>query len=197
MPIKVITPPAALLTLADLRLHLKLDTSGGTHPDDALVSAALMGAHRFAEHYTQVSLGSQTLELALDAFPSSSSDAAGSTIQLPRGPVTGITSVKYIDTAGTLQTISASDYALDDYSMPPRLYPAYSKTWPATRPIFNSVLVRYVAGATLLDEAVRNALLLIVAHLYENRTNVVQGAVPTEVPMGAKTFLDTVRVWSM
>jgi len=44
MSVKVITPPAALFTLADLRLHLKLDATGGVHADDALISAAALGA---------------------------------------------------------------------------------------------------------------------------------------------------------
>jgi len=51
--------------------------------------------------------------------------------------------------------------------MPPRLYPAFGTSWPITRDAFDSVLVRYVAGAAALDEAVRNALLLIVGRLYE------------------------------
>lgn len=186
MAIKVITPPAALLTAAELNLHLKLDSATAT-ADATLVSACLMAAHRYAEHYTQVSLGSQTLELALDAFPDGP-------IELPRGPVTGVTSVQYIDTVEDEITLDSSAYGLDDYSVPAWLTVAYGTEWPDTLDTVNAVKVRYVAGAATLDEAVRAALLLIVGHLYANRENVAPGNL-SEVPMGANVLLDTVKVW--
>jgi uncharacterized phiE125 gp8 family phage protein len=193
MAIKIITPPAALLTLADLRLHLKLDTTGGVHADDSLIAAQLAAAHEYCEHYTGRSYGSQTLELALDAFPSGP-------IQLPRGPVTGVTSVTYIDSAQVTVVLSNAMYALDDYSAPAWLTFAYNTVWPDTLAAPNAVKVRYVAGASTLPSAVRAALLLIVGHLYEHRESVSSGnlASPslTIVPMGVDALLDTQREWS-
>ena len=103
----------------------------------------LEAAFAYCEHYTGRSLGSQTLELALDEFP------AGD-IQLPQGPVTSITSVKYYDTAEVLQTMDSADYSLDDYSDPQWLSPAYDTEWPDTLATVNAVKVRYVAGAATL-----------------------------------------------
>lgn len=191
MAIKVITAPDPVLELPALRLHCKLDPVDAAHPDDDELSRALAGAHRYAEHYTQTSIGEQLLELALDAFPLSA-------ITLPRGPVSGITSVKYIDQAGVLQTLASGDYKLDTHSTPARLLPAYGTSWPSTRCEVNAVLIQYNAGqaAADIDQAVISALLLITGHLYENREDSTPGTL-NNIPLGADTLLDTVKVWSM
>lgn len=191
MAIKVITAPVPVLDLPALRLHCKLDPVDAANPDDDELSRALAGAHRYAEHYTQTSIGEQVLELALDAFPLSA-------ITLPRGPVSSITSVKYIDQAGVLQTLTGSAYKVDTHSVPARLLPAYGTSWPATRCEVNAVLIEYNAGqaAADIDQAVISALLLITGHLYENREDSTPGAL-NNIPLGADSLLDAVKVWSM
>lgn len=190
MGYKVITPVAApVIALDVLRPHLKLDVIGGTtHPDDALILGYLAAAREYAEHYTQRSIGAQTLELALDSFP----DAG---IELPLGAAS-ITSIKYIDAAGVEQTILSTLYTLDDYSTKHWATPVAA--WPDTSAVANAVKVRYTTPAAL-PAAVTQALLLLTAHLYQNReaVNTDRGVVPGEVPLGVKALLDTVRHWGL
>lgn len=188
---KVITPPDPALDLPALRLHCKLDPVDAAHPDDAQLTDALAGAHRYAEHYTQASIGAQTLELALDAFPVS-------WITLPRGPVTGIVSVKYLDQDGTLQTLDPGAYKLDTHNTPARLFPAFGTRWPSARCEVNAVLIQYTAGddTAEIDKAVISALKLITAHLYENRENSAATTL-NNIPLGANALLDTIKVWSI
>lgn len=184
MPVKVITAPIAALTLAELRLHLRIDAVAGVHEDDTLITDQLLAAQAYAEHHTGASIGSQTLELALDTFPTGP-------IVLPQGPVTGVTSVSYIDTAGAPQTLDSALYLLCDYGAPARLDPAYGTRWPATLGTPNAVKVRYVAGS--LPAAARAALLLIVGHLYTHRESVNIDKIVSVVPMGADALLDTIK----
>lgn len=186
MPHKVITPRASpVITLADLKAHLRVTHSS----EDTLIASYLEQACSWAENYALITIGPQTLEVALDAFPTGS-------IELPRGPVTGITSVKYIDVNGTLQTLSSVNYGLDDYQNPAWCTQAFGTTWPATRAVANAVLVRYTAGSALHD-GVRSALLLTVGHLYSNRESVNVGNLVSKMPLSAEAMLDTVKVWSM
>lgn len=180
---KVITPAAALFTIAELRLHLRVDVleGGTTHPDDARILQIADEAKGYAEHYCNRAIGSQTLELALDEFPDGS-------IALPRGPVSSITSIKYIDSAGDEQTLSSALYALDDYSSPCWAVPAVDTYWPTTQATANAVKVRYVVGD--LPASVRSGILLLIAHLYENR-----GMAGAEVPAAVNALLDTERVY--
>lgn len=188
MGIKVITPPAAVLTLEQLRRHCKIDPPTSANDADTDLSAALAGAHAFAQHYCGISIGSQTLELALDEFPTGG-------IQLLRGPVTSITSVTYVDTAGATQTLDSSAYSLDDYSTPQWLLPAAGTEWPATYEAANAVKVRYVAGAATLDGAVAQALRLLTGLYFDNRNAADKGAL-TEIPFGVQVLLNTVKDWS-
>lgn len=188
MGTKVITPPAAVLDLEQLRRHCKIDPPDATNDADDDLTAALAAAHATAQHYTGISIGSQTLELALDEFPEGG-------IQLLQGPVTSITSVSYVDENGDTQTLASSAYSLDDYSTPAWLLPAADTDWPSTYAAANAVKVRYVAGASALDGAVAQALRLLVGLYFDNRNAADKGAL-TEIPFGVKALLNTVKDWS-
>ena len=189
MGYKVITPVAApVVALALLQIQCKVDVSVGISEQDARILQALSAAREFAEHYTQRSIGVQTLELALDSFPS-----AG--IELPLGAAT-IDSIKYIDTSTVEQTIPDNLYTLDDYGIKHWAIPV--DAWPATGAIANAVKVRYTTPAAI-PAAVTQALLLLTAHYFENQQAVLvgNGVAAIEVPLGAKCLLDTVRHWGL
>ena len=185
MKYKVITPPAAVLTTAELRLHLRLDDDNAL--EDSMLTALLESAREYAQHYTGRAIGVQTIEIAVDAFPEAS-------IMLQPGPAISITSIKYLDAVGIERTITNTLYALDDYGLRNWALPAAGTTWPATADVANAVKVRYQAGS--LPAAVRAALLLLVGHLYEHRENTVQTQI-NEVPIGVHALLDTVKDWTV
>ncbi len=187
MAIKVITPAAAVLTLEQLRRHCKIDPPDAANDADDDLTAALAAAQSTAEHYTGISIGSQTLELALDEFPDGG-------IRLPQGPVTGITAVTYVDSAGDTQTLASNDYSLDDYSTPQWLLPAVDTDWPTTYATANAVKVRYLAGSATIDGAVAQALRLLVGLYFDNRNAADKGQM-VEIPFGVKVLLDTVKVY--
>lgn len=184
MPIKVITPPtlSSILTTAELRAQCRID---GTDLDGPLV-LALAGAHAHAQHYTGTSIGVQALELVLDAFPVGD-------LPLPQGPVNSVTSITYTDTAGDPQTLDSGAYELDSYTVPALVSPVYGTSWPDTLATSNAVKVRYSAGTS--DPAVKQALLLLVAHYIANPSASAQ-AQSVELVLGVQSLLDTVRDWS-
>ena len=185
MGIKIITPATApIIPLADVKLHLKVDTS----TDDAYITSLIAAAANVIQHRTQSSVGEQTLELGLDEFPPGA-------IELPRGPVTSVVSVRYYDSAEVLQIISPTDYVLDTYSETSWLLPGYGLVWPETLRVANAVLVRYVAGS--VSESVRAAILLLVGHWHENRQAVSSTPGAMELPMGVAALLAESTVWSM
>lgn len=179
MPIKVIedvAPDAEPVTLAEAKLHLKVDVDD----DDALILSDIATAREHAEHYTERAWGERTLELALDAFP------AGA-IALPLPPVVSITSIKYIDPEGIEQTIAAEEIRLNDYGMTASV--ERITAWPSTKAETNAVKVRYVAGSDTIPQAVRAAILVFIGHLYEERCDA------GEIPATVRRLLDTVKVY--
>ena len=185
---KVITAVATEpVTLVEARLHLRLDLIGSTHPDDDLVTALITAAREYAESYTNRALAPQTLEMVLDCFP------AGN-IDLDLSPVSSVTSIKYTDVDGVEQTVSTSDYSLSAYGLANTVSLAYDTVWPVTRAVRDAVRIRYVTGHTTVPKAVKAAILILIAHLYENRDLVNIGRTVTDVPLSAHALLDTERI---
>lgn len=188
MSYKVITPVATEpVSLAEARLHIKADSDT---TEDTLISTWITTAREIAEQYTGRALAPQTLEMALNAFPS----VCAQVIQLEMPPVATITSVKYTDAAGVEQTVSSGDYALSLYGDARALAPTYGKYWPITQCIADAVRVRYATGYATAPKAVKAAILLMVAFLNENRGDAI---VADDIqPPAAKALLGTVKIWS-
>ena len=181
---KVITDAAAEpLLLADVKLHLRVDTTD----DDDLITALIPAAREFAEHYTGRSLVVRTLEMAMHRFPEYH-------IDLEASPVTSVVSIKYTDAAGVEQTVPDTDYTLSLYGDSRRVSRGYLKQWPITQDIADAVRIQYVAGYETLPGAARAAMLLLIGHWYARREAVGDVKV-SEVPLGAINLLNTVKAW--
>lgn len=195
MSLKLITPPAAEpVSLQEAKLHLRViaDVADvAANPEDAAISAMIAAARQSAEHITGRSLMPQTWELALDEFESA--------IYLPKPPLVSVTSVKYLDGDGALQTLDTASYFVDDYGVPAKLTPAYGESWPSTRRQANAVTIRYQAGyatAAAVPQEIKSWMLLKIGMLYANRESVAVGVSVAEVPQ-VDRLLDSCRVWGM
>ena len=165
--IVIIEPGEEPVSLVEAKLHCKID---GTD-DDGLVAVLITAARKQCEHILGRVLVTQTLEMALDAFPSSE-------IKLEATPVQSITSVKYIDTTGTGQTISPTNYTLDLYGIIHWILPAASYDWPATDNVANAVKIRFVAGyglAVEVPEPIKAWIKMAVATMYSQREGIIDG----------------------
>lgn len=191
------------ITLAEARDHLRVDTYGvGSPPetvsdDDAWIDAMLPAARGYCEEYLGRALAPRTMEYVGSAFPTVCvSD--GPAFVLPFGPVQSITSITYTDSDGDPQTVADADYELDAISVPSRAILTYGASWPTARSSAGSVRVRYVTGYSTPGESpqvhvlpgmARAAILIFLAHLYENREAVAASSL-AEVPLGVQALLD-------
>lgn len=183
MSIKIITPPGIEpISLEEAKLHLRVDATD----EDIPIGLLIVAARQAAEAETWRALMPQTMELSLSCWPHK--------IYLPHPPLASVTSIKYLDTAGVLQTMDPADYIVDDYSEPAKIVPAYGKCWPMVRHQPNAILVRYVAGyanISSVPQAIKSWMLLRIGTLYRNREDVVTGQV-SELPH-ADSLLDGYR----
>lgn len=170
MPLTLITPRALQpITLAEAKLHLRVDTPA----DDALISALLIAATDDSEHLMGRAVLPQTWQLTLDSFTSTE-------LTLQKPPISAITSVKYLQASdGVLTTLSAGAYLLaaaNDYTA--RIVPAYGTSWPATRGMPEAVRIAFVTGypdAASVPELIKAWIKLRLAALYENRQAWTEG----------------------
>lgn len=188
MPLNLVTPPAApILSVAEAKTHLRVTSSD----DDSYIEALVDAARAHVEGKTGITgraLVTQTWDLFLDDFPVN----CDSVIEFPLSPLASVTHIKYYDENNDLQTIAPENYVVDTYSMRGRIQPAYGTNWPSVYPKMNAVVVRAVLGygdaAADVPAPIRQAIKLLVGHLYENREAQLENAL-SEMPMGVRALL--------
>ena len=192
MSLRLVTPPTALaVTLAEAKAHLRVTDS----TEDLLISAMILAASETAEQITGRAIMPQTWELTLDAFPSA--------FELTRVPALSVVSLKYLNEAGVLTTLSPAAYSLNNVNDFGFAYvePAYNTEWPTTRDTANAVTLRFTAGyadAAAVPESIKAWLKLQVSAMFENREAEAYSsrAVSTTVKMSfVDGLLDRYRVW--
>lgn len=137
---------------------------------DPMLRMLIASARKVAEDRTGRAFITQTWEQVLDTFPSSE-------VELGMLPIQSITSLKYYDSAGALQTLSAADYVLDVDTVPGLVRLAYGKSWPATYDMAQAVIVRFVTGYGSSGASVPNEIRMWIcaqaAAAYRNPTGLL------------------------
>lgn len=166
--IKLITAP----TSEPFNVHdaaaaalIDADLLEDAHTYDLLASLVIASREQ-AESATRRALMTQTWELYLNEFPYWE-------INIPFPPLQSITSIKYVDTDGVLQTLSSSLYLVDDKSEPAIITPAYGEVWPTARYQRNAVTIKFVAGyasANLIPAGIKMWMKMRIKDMFDNRS---------------------------
>lgn len=157
----VTAPTVEPVTLAEAKKQLEISQSDTAHDDQ--LTLLIQAAREQWEHDTDSCCLTQTLSVTLEEWEDDE-------IYLPKRPVQSITSITYYDTANTQQTLSTSVYSLDAACRAVRL--KYMQIWPSIVDRWDAVTVTYVAGytsTTTVPAIVKQAILLLVGHYFENR----------------------------
>ena len=223
MPLKLTAAAtAAAVSLAEAKLHLRVDSTD----DDTLIAALVAAATDAAEHLMGRAVMPQQWQLTLDSFacneqtPSAGAEpeqlaailagyiprqlALGSyarPLQLRRPPVTAVISVQYVDAvSGVLTTLASSEYQVllgSDYLA--SIVPAYGKAWPATRAQPEAVQILFACGyasAAAVPDLIKAWIKLRLGALYENREQWTSGTRAAIEPNAhIDNLLDRFRVW--
>lgn len=183
--VETAAPAEEPVSLAEAKAHAAIEITD----DDTMVTAFIVAARQWAETFMKRQIITATYTLLLDEFPD--------VITLPRPPLSVVNSVKYLDTDGVQQTLDAALYTVDTYSTPGRIMPAYNEVWPDYRSQFNCIEVAYDCGygdATAVPEWIKLAIKILVAHWYEHRRPVTEGAI-NEVPWTCEALLFQGKQW--
>ena len=157
---RITAPATGLITLAEAKVHLRVDDA----TEDTYITALVAAASAYLDARDGVlgeALVSQTWRYSLPMAPLGD-------IALPLGPVMSVTVVKYIDAAGAEQTYSAANYRLADGVV--ELVDGAS--WPAVAERRVAFWVDFVAGygsAADVPETIRQLCRLLVGDMFEVR----------------------------
>lgn len=186
MTLILVDPPAAEpVSLAQAKAHLRV-----THDsEDTLIAGLIAAARQEVERGAGLALLTQGWRLVLDGWP------ADGVLPLMRYPVQSVASVTVYDEAGEPAVLPASAYAVDALSRPGRVRMLASV--PVGSPL-NGIEVDYSAGfgaaGSDVPEALKRAILLLVAYWFEFRGAVSPGEQPVGYPPGYACLLDPFRL---
>jgi hypothetical protein len=203
----VATPPAAEpVTLAEAKLHLRVDFTD----DDALITGLIAAARQYCETVQKRSYITTVWDMYLDQFPGPGGGyynrqlrqlgpssvawfpGSGGILEVPRPPLVSVQWVKYLDPSGSgLVAVDPATYSISA-GTPGRIQPNFGKVWPIPIPQIDAVQVRFTAGfgasGAAVSDSIKSAMKLMIGHWYEHREAAAEGAVAT-VPLAVDALL--------
>ena len=179
-------PATTAISLAEAKAFLRVDSD--YDDDDSYITSLIGVATNVVEQFTRRRLITQTYNIYYDEFPPY--------IDLQVGNVASVTHVKYYDTDNTLQTLDTSEYDVDIRVKPGRIYQAEDGNFPNTYERANSVEVEFVVGSAASDveDAIKQAMYIVIGRYYENRQDVVMGTQVNELPLMVEHLLTPYRL---
>lgn len=180
--------PLAALPVEDFKAHLRLGTGfTGDNVQDAVLESFLRAAMAAVEARTSKVLLSRGMVWTRPAWRNRGGEV------LPVGPVTAITRVSRVDAEGVEVDVDTDRYRLEPDLSAPRLCPRGAGLPDA--PTDGAIRVRFTAGFgpawSDLPADLRQAVMLLAAHYYENRdaTGLGEGC----MPFGVTSLLERYR----
>jgi uncharacterized phiE125 gp8 family phage protein len=191
-------PPAVEpVELVAAKNHLRLEIED----DDELVYGLIVAARELVEGWTSRSLITTGWRLTLDGFsgywpwPTSleRSIDPGGRIKFPIADVLAVSAVNYLNTSGSTVLLGSSNYTVVP-GAPGYLLPAYGTSWPSTRRYHGALTIDFTAGygpaPADVPGFVKQAILLLLGHLYENREATVTSSIGLrEAPLGVQMMV--------
>lgn len=205
MNLRVLAGPAVEpITLAEAKLHLRLDSSD----EDSLVSGLITAARTHVERYTNRVMIYQAFRLTLDTFPYEIELPRSLAVEAAANTVTGIgyatPRIQYYDEDDSQQTLTyaAGDFELLLANNPPLLVLPALGTWPVTYTgQRGAVEIDFIAGygatAASVPADLKVAMRMLIGHWFEQREAVVTGTIATTIPLAVESILMMYRDGSM
>ncbi|KAB2717509.1 putative phiE125 gp8 family phage protein [Ochrobactrum sp. RC6B] len=182
MTMFLVTPPALEpVTIADVRAFLRISTDS----EDDILRRLIATAREIIETETGLSLIDQTWRLRVDRWPRSGR------LALFRYPVKSVAAVVAYRQDGTAISFAPEEFVLHHGRRPQRLYMAQ---YPDAAE-FIGLEVDFVAGfgesGVEVPDALKHAILTLVAHLYESRAGVDADAATRSFPPVIGQMIDS------
>ena len=182
----VTVPGTEPVTASELRSHLIVDS---TQLPDADANALITDARTETEQRLNLAMISQSWRLSLDYWPGGTEQwwdgvreasinsiyvqNTMASVELPRWPLTSITSVTVYDEDSNAVVVTVADtFDVDTYRLPGRVTLKRGAVWPVALRANNAIQIVYVSGyanAAAVPAPMKRAVKQLAAYLYAHR----------------------------
>lgn len=172
---------APSIMLSEVKDYLRVPGSD----EDSVIAAMIASACDLIGEYSGRVLAVETWKIMSPGFLGA--------VKLPKSPLIAITEIGYNDTSGAALTANLDDFSTiigDDWGY---ISPKSGKTWPAgDTSRLDGASITFTAGYSVLPDALRVAVLLMVGHYYANREAV--GVAQSELPLVVANLVASYRL---
>ena len=190
----IAVPPAAEpVSIDEVQDHLGIDDD----QDESIIRALIVAARENLESRTGRGFINRTVVSSFDRLPISQPEipegwtegpfieTMPTSITLPTAPVVDVESISYFDTENVRHSFDADRYMVDVKRMQAVVFLNAGASWPTGTRRHNAIEIRYNVGygvnPTDVPEAIRLAIKMLVAHLYENRGDSASAKPPSAI----------------
>mgnify|MGYP001271768006 CR=1 FL=1 len=173
-------PTVEPVSLAETKIHLRVT---GTS-EDLLIASLITAGRVHLELALACAFITQTWSWFLDDWPKRLR------LDMPLGPVQSVAAIRVLTSGDVVTTLPAQSYLLTGRSLPPRLTLKERGYWSSNAPSpaygANGIEIEFIAGfgdtAADVPSPIRQALLLLIAHWFEQRSPIEVGRDGAELP---------------
>ena len=181
-------PAVEPLTVAEAKLHLRVDISD----DDTYIGTLITAAREWVENYLDRTLITTQLILRAAEFPTEELELARPPMATA-GTATAVV-ITYTLADTTTATLSTALYRVDRTTTPGNVAPVINGTWPSdVIEDANAVAVTYWAGygptSASVPATIRHAMLMLIGHWYESRSTVLVGVTSKPLEFAVESLL--------
>ena len=181
-------PAVEPLTVAEAKLHLRVDISD----DDAYIGTLITAAREWVENYLDRTLITTQLILRAAEFPTEELELARPPMATA-GTATAVV-ITYTLADTTTATLSTALYRVDRTTTPGNVAPIINGTWPSdVIEDANAVAVTYWAGygptSASVPATIRHAMLMLIGHWYEQRSAVLTATISKPLEFAVESLL--------
>ena len=181
-------PAVEPLTVAEAKLHLRVDISD----DDTYIGTLITAAREWVENYLDRTLITTQLILRAAEFPTEELELARPPMATA-GTATAVV-ITYTLADTTTATLSTALYRVDRTTTPGNVAPVINGTWPSdVIEDANAVAVTYWAGygptSASVPATIRHACLMLIGHWYERRSAVLTGTISKAIEFAVESLL--------
>mgnify|MGYP003131877846 CR=1 FL=1 len=178
-------PRSFLVTTDEAKTHLRILHND----DDTYITSLTKAAQLTAEYYINRDLTTCNWLYKCDVWEQSKT--------IPYSGVKTITKIEYYNDNGVLTTWQLANYYLDTSIFPNRICLHDNKEYPTLRDGIGNVHIYF--NTTTKDfggnlELAKQAVLIMIADMYENRQSVIVGRIASSIPKTSGYLLDTLKI---